>query len=123
MAALITYLVCGCRTDAHTPGCALDLAEQIAHEAADVALDQGAHRLVTVLVALHEAGLLRDLDGDDPTETLEDFLDYLWDNELLGPAGPQSTIDQASAPMVAKTDIDIPSACLVDPPVSAGVTS
>lgn len=86
MAALIELLVCGCLDDdnPHVDGCVMDVAEQIAYEAADVAAHQGAHRLVTVLVALHEAGLLGDLRGD-PAEVLEGLLDYLWEARILGP--------------------------------------
>lgn len=86
MAALIELLVCGCPTltDTHEDGCAMAVAEQIAYEAADVAPENGAHRLVAVLVALHEAGLLRDLPAD-PVEVLEGLLDYLWEADLLGP--------------------------------------
>ena len=116
MAAIATFLVCGCSDkygDPHADGCAMGVAEQIAYEAADVALNAGAHRLTTVLVALHEAGLLGDLPAD-PGEVLEGLLDYLWESNVLGPAdAPQATDDQASAPTVAKSDIGIPSACLV----------
>ncbi|HEU0040913.1 MAG TPA: hypothetical protein VFQ15_01050 [Jiangellaceae bacterium] len=96
MAALTEYLVCGCPADTRRPLCGLALAEQIAFEAADVALNTGTHRLITALVTLHGAELLRDLPAD-PVEVLEGLLDCLWESGLLGPAeDPQSTRVEAT---------------------------
>ena len=91
-------LICGCWSgDAHKTDCALGKAEDIAQAAIENAEDDAGHPLIVAMVALANAGLLRDLDarGDDHerffTDVLFGVLDSLWDANLLGPASPAVT--------------------------------
>ena len=89
-------LICGCWSgDSHNSDCVLGVAETIALEAADNARTLGYPQLVKVMQALTEAGMLRDLPAEDPTDVLQakpspqevllGVLDCLWESNLIGP--------------------------------------
>jgi hypothetical protein len=90
-------LICGCWSgDVHAPDCALGAAERVALAAVTTAAEDDGPKLIVALVALANAGMLRDLPAQDPTDVLDakpspsevllGVLDTLWESNLIGPA-------------------------------------
>lgn len=87
MAAMTTYLVCGCPAEeeadtGHLPGCWMADAETIAEEAiaANAQRAEPGNATVAVAQALAEAGYL---SGIPVGQDLFGLLDYLAENNLL----------------------------------------
>lgn len=80
---MTNLMVCGCPWQTHTAHCHLGHAERIALGAVADARGTNTNQLLSALMALRIAGVLRDLPEE--AGVLEGLLDCLWECGLIGP--------------------------------------